>query len=65
MSQVFAPDVATTFPLLENLNWFEWDKHEPETGGRVDWTATRSPAVAEAFRAALPDWLSVASGRCS
>ncbi len=40
------------------INWFEWDKNETEVNGRVDWTVTNTPAVREAFTAALPDWLS-------
>jgi len=39
------------------INWFEWDKQEPEVGARVDWTATTNPAVRRAFTAALPAWL--------
>lgn len=56
-NQVFAPSVRTRFPRLAMVNWFEWDKTETEIGGRVDWTATRDPAVRSAFRAALPSWL--------
>jgi hypothetical protein len=39
------------------INWFERDREEPEVKTRVDWTATKAPAVRDAFKAALPDWL--------
>ena len=54
--QLFSPDLATEFPQLKMINWFEWDKNEVEVKGRVDWTVTNTPAVREAFTAALPDW---------
>jgi hypothetical protein len=56
-SQAFSAEVRRRFPRLRMLNWFEWDKHEVEINGRVDWTATTSPAVRSAFRRALPSWL--------
>ena len=39
------------------ISWFEWDKHEVEIDGPVDWTATNTAAVRDAFTADLPDWL--------
>lgn len=60
-SQVFSPDIPRLFPLLKMINWFEWDKYETEINGRVNWTATETPAVRTAFRAALPSWLQYAS----
>ncbi|MBS9375963.1 hypothetical protein [Rhodococcus sp. B50] len=39
------------------INWFEWDKYEPEVDARVDWTVTDDPQLQEAFTAALPPWL--------
>jgi hypothetical protein len=54
--QVFAADVHERLPRLAMVNWFEWDKQEPELGGRVDWTATADPAVRAAYRADLPEW---------
>jgi len=39
------------------INWFEWDKYEVEVHARVDWTATKVPAVRTAFTAQLPRWL--------
>lgn len=60
--QVFAPSIPRQFPQLKMINWFEWDKHETEIGGHVDWTATDAPAVREAFTAALPGWLRYGPG---
>ncbi|MEV7429900.1 glycosyl hydrolase [Nocardioides sp. NPDC092400] len=54
--QVLAADHDQTLPLVGMVNWFEWDKQEPEVDGRVDWRATVGP-VGEAFRTDLPDWL--------
>lgn len=56
--QLFTADVAARFPQLKMINWFEWDKDEPEVKGRVDWTVTNTASVREAFTAALPDWFS-------
>ncbi|HEX5755323.1 MAG TPA: glycosyl hydrolase, partial [Arenimonas sp.] len=36
-SQVFDDDIPQRFPNLKLINWFEWDKHEVEINGRVDW----------------------------
>lgn len=55
-NQLFDPSVHQQFPQLKMVNWFEWDKNEVEVKGRVDWTITNTPAVREAFTAALPDW---------
>ncbi|MGO4186303.1 glycoside hydrolase family 26 protein [Pseudarthrobacter sp. TAF60_1] len=54
--QLFAADVPAKFPHLKMINWFEWDKQEVEVKGRVDWTVTNTPAVRDAFTAALPAW---------
>lgn len=56
-NQLFAPATAARFPQLKMINWFEWDREEEEARGRVDWTVTNTPAVRDAFVAALPDWL--------
>ncbi|MGW6130382.1 glycoside hydrolase family 26 protein [Cellulomonas sp. NPDC055163] len=58
--QVLAPDLATTFPQLKMVNWFEWDKHETEIGAHVDWTAAGHPALRDAFVADLPGTLVLA-----
>lgn len=44
------------------VNWFEWDKDEPETGGRIDWTVTRDADLAAAYADALPAWARFADG---
>jgi hypothetical protein len=54
--QVLAADLPAELPRLGMVNWFEWDKDEPEIGGRVDWTVTSDPAVRAAYRADLPAW---------
>ncbi|MFK0040417.1 hypothetical protein ACIQTW_11290 [Paenarthrobacter sp. NPDC090517] len=55
-NQLFSPSTHQQFPQLKMINWFEWDKTQVEVKGRVDWTVTNSPAVRDAFTAALPDW---------
>jgi hypothetical protein len=45
------------------VNWFEWDKHEVEVGGPVDWRAAGNPRTAEAFTADLPEWYLFAGER--
>jgi hypothetical protein len=63
--QVFSAELHTEFPQLKMINWFEWNKTEPEVASRVDWTATRRPEIREAFTRALPEWLHFAtSNRC-
>ena len=60
--QVLAATNARTMPWLKMVNWFEWAKFEPEVDGRVDWTVTTTPEIAEGFVAALPRWLRYAGG---
>jgi len=55
--QVFAPHLLERFPRLKLIDWFEWNKDEPEIGGRVDWTVTRNPDIRAAFRHDLPAWV--------
>ncbi|WP_197038169.1 MULTISPECIES: glycosyl hydrolase [Actinomycetes] len=57
-SQVLDEANHNRFPQLKMLNWFEWNKYEPEVTANVDWTATTNPTVREAFTQALPEWLS-------
>ncbi|MGY1723581.1 glycoside hydrolase family 26 protein [Blastococcus sp. SYSU DS0533] len=54
--QLFDPGLTERLPHLAMVNWFEWAKEEPEVGGRVDWRATGSAPVRDAFRADLPEW---------
>ena len=39
------------------VDWFEWDKYETEVKAEVDWAVTRTPHLARAFAAALPNGL--------
>jgi hypothetical protein len=54
--QVFDPTVHERFPRLHLVNWFEWNKMQPEVGAAVDWTAVEDPVIRSEFTAALPDW---------
>ncbi|MHA7208375.1 glycoside hydrolase family 26 protein [Arthrobacter sp. MDT1-65] len=60
--QVFDPEVQERFPQLAMVNWFEWNKVEPEVGAAVDWTVVEDDAVRTEFTAALPDWYRFAEG---
>jgi hypothetical protein len=60
--QVFAPDLLTRFPRLKLVDWFEWNKYEPEIGAHVDWTVTRKPETRSAFRRSLPAWVRYGHG---
>ena len=51
--QVFGAQTHAQFPNLKMINWFEWDKNETEVNGRIDWTITNTPAIRDAFTAAL------------
>ncbi|WJZ67465.1 glycoside hydrolase family 26 protein [Kocuria rosea] len=55
--QVFDESMPEDFPQLKMISWFEWDKHEVEIDGPVDWTTTNTAAVRDAFTADLPEWL--------
>ncbi|WP_308930067.1 hypothetical protein [Arthrobacter sp. SLBN-112] len=50
---MFSAQTHAQFPNLKMINWFEWDKDEAEVKGRVDWTVTSTPAIRDAFTAAL------------
>ncbi len=55
-SQLVDPSVHRDFPRLQMVNWFEWRKHEPEVDAVVDWRATGTPDVAQAYAGDLPEW---------
>jgi hypothetical protein len=55
--QVLSEDNATRFPQLKMVNWFEWDKFEPEVGSNVHWSVANTPDIRKAFVADLPIWL--------
>ncbi|MHA7144561.1 glycoside hydrolase family 26 protein [Arthrobacter sp. TmT3-37] len=61
--QVFDPAVHEHFPQLRMVNWFEWNKVEPEVGAAVDWTVAEDPDIRSAFTAALPEWYRFAAER--
>ncbi|WP_298455040.1 glycoside hydrolase family 26 protein [uncultured Cellulomonas sp.] len=54
--QVLSPQTAEQFPQLRMVNWFEWDKHEPEIGATVRWSVAGDPVTRDAFVADLPAW---------
>jgi hypothetical protein len=54
--QLFDPTIPEDYPQLKMVNWFEWAKHEVEVDGTVDWRATGTDAITQAYRADLPDW---------
>jgi hypothetical protein len=56
INQVFAPNIATEFPRLKMLLWFEHEKYERDTG-TVSWSITRDPDLLARFHAALPSRL--------
>ena len=48
------PDVATTFPKMKCVNWFDHYKRESEAQNQfVDWRASANPLVRNAFVSAL------------
>ena len=55
--QVFSRETATRFPQLHMINWFEWNKFEPEVRAKVDWTIGRNDAVLKAFVGDIPTWV--------
>ncbi|MCD7102111.1 glycoside hydrolase family 26 protein [Pseudoclavibacter sp. 13-3] len=56
-SQVFADGLHERYPKIRMINWFEWRKFEIEINDIVDWRASGSEPVRQAFLADLPDWL--------
>jgi hypothetical protein len=53
--QVFSPETASRFPEMKMINWFEWNKHEPEVDAAVDWTVLSDIDTRQAFLDDLPD----------
>lgn len=58
--QVFSENTRSEFPNIRLINWFNWDKHEPEADGIVRWSITSDQRIADAFRSDLPDWVTTA-----
>jgi hypothetical protein len=54
--QVFDQVTHERFPQLRMVNWFEWNKMEPEVGAPVDWTVLENSSTQNEFTQALPDW---------
>jgi len=55
--QVLSDDIPDRFPQLKMINWFEWDKVEPEVGGEVRWSVANRAGTRDAFLGDLPAWL--------
>jgi hypothetical protein len=55
--QVLSEDNSARFPQLKMVNWFEWDKFEPEVGVDVHWSVADDAKIRRAFTADLPSWL--------
>ncbi len=56
-SQVFADSVATEFPRLKMVLWFEHAKEEEGTTGHIDWRVTYDSTILSGFRSLLPSRL--------
>ena len=53
--QALSVETLERFAMLRMVNWFEWEKFEPEVGTVVDWTATLDARTRDAFVEDLPD----------
>lgn len=58
--QIFSPEVHSEFPNLRMVNWFNWDKYEPEVDATVRWSVSTDQQIADAFREDLPEWMAQA-----
>jgi hypothetical protein len=54
--QVTDPRLPALLPRLAMVNWFEWDKQEPEVGAEVDWRALGSAEVRDGGLTTDPAW---------
>jgi hypothetical protein len=54
--QVSDPRLPAQLPGLAMVNWFEWDKQEPEVGAEVDWRALGSADLREGGLTEDPAW---------
>ncbi|SMH43472.1 Glycosyl hydrolase family 26 [Rathayibacter oskolensis] len=52
--QVLSAETAARFPNLKMINWFEWEKFEPEVRDEVSWSVVEDEQTRRAFRADLP-----------
>jgi hypothetical protein len=55
--QVFAPEIATEFPRMKMLLWFEYLKEEGGTTGLIDWRVTHDPEILAGYQSLLPSRL--------
>ncbi len=61
---MLSADSLARFPLLKMVNWFEWQKQEPQVGTVVDWRIGSDPFTRAAFLADLEQGWSLALGGC-
>ena len=62
--QVFSAATREAFPRIGMVNWFEWQKHEPEVDGVIDWRMAGDDRLGRALLATVPeDWLLFAKDR--
>ncbi|GAA4197476.1 hypothetical protein GCM10022219_25410 [Microbacterium oryzae] len=60
--QVFSEETRQDFPLLRLVNWFEWERFEPEADAIVHWAALADEEERRLFRADVPEWVSFGGG---
>lgn len=62
--QVFSDATRQAFPRIGMINWFEWQKAEPEVDAVIDWRIGSDPALAGSLLAGAPGgWLLFAADR--
>jgi hypothetical protein len=55
---VFSAATREDFPLIGMINWFEWEKPEPEVDATIDWRLSANPALGRSLLEGVPvDWL--------
>jgi hypothetical protein len=56
--QVFSASTREDFPRIGMINWFEWEKLEPEVDATIDWRLSADPALGRSLLEGVPaDWL--------
>ena len=59
--QVFSVETRERFARIGMINWFEWEKQEPEVGRQIDWRLTADPSLARTLLDEVPSgWLAFA-----
>ena len=62
--QVFSAETREAFPRIGMINWFEWEKSEPEVDALIDWRIGSDPALGRLMLAGVPEgWLLFAPDR--